>query len=484
MFEGHIVTLLWTGLAFLIHLAFVVRAILRPHRQPASRVAWVAVILLVPLVGIVAYIFLGETNIGRKRSEKAKAAFSKVRDLAGPTGDEAKEMEPEIPEKYDHLFRVGYSVSGFDPVGGNRACLMKDSVAGIDSIVADIDAAKGTVHIVFYIWLCDNSGLKIADALKRAAARGVTCRVMADGVGSRVMIRSPHWKMMKDAGVNAAVTLPIGNLLARAVTGRIDLRNHRKIVVIDNWITYCGSQNCADPEFRIKAKYAPWVDVLFRFAGPVARQNQRLFVVNWMAEVGEDLVGVLEESFPPLEPGFPAQVIGTGPMNRPSAMPEVFENLIYAARESLIITTPYYVPNESMQEALCACARRGVETTIIFPAKNDSFEVGAASRSYYAELIDAGVRIFEYEGGLLHAKTLTLDGGMSLIGSANMDRRSFELNFENNILFYDVQLTAELRLRQKKFLAQSNPVTQEMVDAWPIYRRFLNNVMGMPGPVL
>jgi cardiolipin synthase len=258
---------------------------------------------------------------------------------------------------------------------------------------------------------------------------------MADDLGSRLMIQSEHWRTMGAAGIRLARALPIGNPLRRALTGRIDLRNHRKIVVIDGRITYCGSQNCADPEFRVKPKYAPWVDTMMRFEGPIARQNQALFASDWMAHVDDDITDLLRQPILPVPPGLPAQVIGTGPTVRYSAMPEMFESLIYSARRELVITTPYYVPDDPMQSALCASAYRGVATTIVFPARNDSWIVGAASRSYYRDLLTAGVRIFEYVGGLLHTKSLTLDGEVTLIGSANMDRRSFELNYENNILF-------------------------------------------------
>jgi cardiolipin synthase len=221
-----------------------------------------------------------------------------------------------------------------------------------------------------------------------------------------------------------------------------------------------------------------------RFEGPIARQNQYLFASDWMAHVDEDIRELLRHPLPPGEPGFAAQVIGTGPTVRNSAMPEVFETLMYAARHELFITTPYYVPDEAMQIALCASAYRGVETTIIFPARNDSFIVQAASRSYYADLLAAGVRIFEFEGGLLHTKSLTLDGEITLIGSANMDRRSFDLNYENNILFCDSALTAEMRRSQEAYLAQSHEVTAKMVAQWPITRRLWNNAIAMLGPVL
>ena len=307
---------------------------------------------------------------------------------------------------------------------------------------------------------------------------------MADDLGSRPLTRSRYWKEMQEAGVQVAVALPIGNPLLRPFMGRIDLRNHRKVVVIDGRITYCGSQNCADPEFRIKAKYAPWVDAVMRFEGPIAWQNQHLFASDWMTFVDEDLNTLLGRPMPAQQSGIPAQVIGTGPTIRYSAMPELFESLMFAARRELVISTPYYVPNESLQESLCTTAYRGVDTTIIFPARNDSWVVGAASRSYYNDLLNAGVKIYEYVGGLLHTKSLTVDGEVTLIGSANMDRRSFDLNYENNILFYDPKLTAVMRQRQQEYIANSNPITREMVASWPLFRRLLNNTIAMLGPVL
>lgn len=478
------VTALWTVFFFLLHAAFIARAILREHREPASRVAWVVVIVILPVAGIVAYLLLGETNIGRHRAIRLRDVVARLPNPAAAPGTEAVQFDTPIPDRYAPLFHVGHSINGFEAVGGNRARLMADSNAAIDSMIQDIDAAQDHVHVSFYIWLSDNNGIKMVEALIRAAAQQVKCRVMADALGSRTLIASKHWAAMRDAGVQVVTALPMNNPLLRPLRGRIDLRNHRKILVIDNQITYCGSQNCADPEFRVKARYAPWVDAMIRFVGPIARQNQHLFASDWMAHVDEDLSGLLGETVPPCQPGLAAQVIGTGPTARYSAMPEVFETLMYMARRELVITTPYFVPDEAILAALCASARRGVETTIIFPEKNDSWIVGAASRSYYKELLAAGVRIFEYNGGLLHTKSLTLDGNVTLIGSANLDRRSFELNYENNILFHDPALTAAVRQRQDVYLGQSSRVTAEMVASWPITRRLWNNTIAMLGPVL
>ena len=309
-------------------------------------------------------------------------------------------------------------------------------------------------------------------------------RAMVDNLGSRGLIKSAQWKAMQAAGVKLGVALGISHPLLRAPFRRVDLRNHRKIVVIDNAITYCGSQNCADPEFRVKAKFAPWVDAVMRFEGPISRQNQRLFAIDWMSATGEDINGLLQQPRRAPKPGFVAQVIGTGPTVRYSAMPEMFAALLYAARRELIISTPYYVPDESLQNALCSSAYRGVKTTIIFPARNDSWIVAGASRSYYSDLLDAGVNIHEYVGGLLHTKSLTLDGEITLIGSANMDRRSFDLNYENNILIYDPAMTAAMQERQREYIARSRPVTREMVRDWSLPRRFWNNTLAMLGPIL
>jgi cardiolipin synthase len=467
-----------------IEVVLIIRVMLRPHREPASRIAWVAVITALPVFGIIAYLLFGEVNIGRKRVNRLRKVFEGMPELAAcAAGDEAN-FTAEIPSRYEHLFRLGKSISGMQPVGGNSARLMADSNSAIDQMVDDIDAAVDHVHLLFYIWLPDNNGRKIVEALKRAVGRGVTCRAMVDNLGSRQMIASEHWSAMQTAGVHVAIALSIGNPLLRPLHGRIDLRNHRKIVVIDDKITFCGSQNCADPEFLVKAKYAPWVDAVMRFEGPIVRQNQHLFASDWMNYADEELDDLLRNPIPAPRPGFSAQVIGTGPTGRFSAMPEMFEALIYTARRELVISTPYYVPDESMQNALCASAHRGVDTTIIFPARNDSWIVGGASRSYYADLLDAGVTIYEYVVGLLHTKSLTLDGEIALIGSANMDRRSFDLNYENNILLHDPEQTAAIAERQRQYINQSNLVTREIVATWPLRRRLWNNTLAMLGPIL
>ncbi len=466
--------------------AVLVRVLLRPHRDPAARLAWAVVVLALPAVGVIGYLLLGETNIGHRRVARMRQVLATLPDPAAAPGMAAPALAPVVPERHAPLFRVGQSISGHAPTGGNRAAMMADSNATIAALVADIDAARDHVHLLFYIWLPDGNGTAVAEALCRAARRGIACRAMVDDLGSRLLVRSDLWPAMEAAGVRLGRALRVGNPLLRALIGRIDLRDHRKIVVIDNRITYVGSQNCADPEFRIKPRYAPWVDAVLRIEGPVARQAQHLFASDWMTYGGDDIAALLRAPWPDevARPGFPAQVVASGPTVRHSAMPEMFQSLMYAARRELVITTPYYVPDDSLQAALCAAANRGVATTIVFPARNDNWAVAAASRSLYPELLAAGVRIHEYQGGLLHAKTLTMDGEVALIGSANMDRRSFDLNYENNLLLADPAVTAAIRARQAEYVASSRPVSTEEVAAWPVHRRLWHNAAAVMGPVL
>lgn len=479
----------WAGVMLIaLHMLLVTfcgaHILLRRHRQPEARLAWLLVLVMLPYAGAIGYLMLGTTNIGRTRVARLRDT---TRLLPGPDvapGWDAPAHAPGGPGAYQALFRVGCSISGYKAVGGNSAALMDDSDSAIAMMVQDIDGAYETVHLLFYIWLDDHNGTKIADALKRAAARGVVCRAMVDDIGSRAFVRGPRWRELGAAGVKLIRALPVGNPLVRMVNGRIDLRNHRKILVIDNRVTYCGSQNCADPAFLPKARFAPWVDAVMRLEGPVVRQNQHLFATDWMGNGGDDISALMRQPMLPARDGFSAQVVATGPTYRNSAMPEMFVSLIYAARRELFITTPYYVPTPAVQAALCAAANRGVETTIIFPARNDDFAVGAASRSHYEALLDAGVRIFEFQPGLLHAKSLTLDGEITLIGSANMDRRSFDLNYENNILLHDQPTTGAMRRRQAQYQASSREITSAEVAAWGVGKRLWNNALAIVGPIL
>jgi len=477
------IELLGTGILALAEVAVLVRAVLRPHREPSSRIAWAVVIVVLPIVGVLGYLLLGEVRISLKRRLKGREIEAK---LPRPPGD-GKLADELSAGFYQAPFALGRSINDLPPTSGNHASLAADSNLAIDEMVADIDAAASTVHLCAYIWLDDTNGIKIKHALIRAASRGVAVRAMADALGSRLLIRSNHWRELADGGVRTRVALPVGNPFWTFIRGRVDLRNHRKLLIVDNRIAWCGSQNFADPEFRIKPRYAPWVDVMSRWSGPVARHCQYLFVSDWIGDGGDDISTLLAEPWlasDECDGGAVAQVIGTGPTVRYDSMPSCFAELMHSARHELVVTTPYFVPNDQVLFALTSAARRGVETILALPKRNDSIVVAGTSRSYYQDLVAAGVKLFEYRCGLLHAKTMVVDRKVGLIGSANLDRRSFELNFENNILFADESFAAVIRARQNEYLEDSEAVTQADVDSWGILRRLWQNSLAMMSPIL
>ncbi len=461
-------------------LVVLARAILRPHREPAARLAWVLLIIAAPVVGMILYILVGEARLGRKR----RALVTKIdAALPRPPGD-PRALARLADGDHESPFALARSINGFDPTSGNAASLAKDSDEAVELMCADTDAARKTVHACFYIWLDDNNGLKLKDAFIRAAKRGVKVRALADALGSQRFIRSPHWQDMREAGVDARVALPVGNLVWTMLRGRVDLRNHRKSMILDNRVAWIGSQNAADPQFRIKPKFAPWVDIMTRWAGPVAVQAQCLFAADWMSEGGEDLSKLLTAPPPAKAGNIVAQIIGTGPSLRYDAMPTVFDQFIHAARRELVITTPYFVPDEMLLYALMTTARRGVRTVLILPERIDSRIVAATCKSYFGDLIEAGVELYLFRPGLLHSKTMVADGTIGLVGSANLDRRSFELNFENNVLFADEAFAREVRERQEDYLRQSRRVTREDVAAMGLGERLWSNFMAMMSPLL
>jgi cardiolipin synthase len=461
-----------------VEVLVVIRAITRPHREPASRLAWVIFIIVAPVLGAVAYLLLGETRLRRRRFGQAID-----KSLPRPKNDEAIIGELQQSPHFAP-FALARSVNGIGPTGGNRATLSSDSDSAIDAMVRDIDSSACHVHLCTYIWLADGNGLKIKDALIRAAKRGIPVRVLADALGSRQFIHSKHWRELRESGVEARVALPFGNPLRILLRGRIDLRNHRKSLVIDGRIAWVGSQNLADPEFRIKPRFAPWVDIMTRWEGPVVLDCQFLFVSDWMGEGGNDISACLAGAEPKANGRIIAQVIGTGPIFAYDAMPTCFSELIHSAREELVVTTPYFVPDEQLLYALLSAARRGVRVVLVFPKRNDSRFVAGASRSYYGDLLSAGAQIYEFEPGLLHAKTMVVDGKIALIGSANMDRRSFELNFENNVLFSDADFATAVRQRQDEFIAQSDAVSTDQVAAYGLGSRVWQNTLAMLSPLL
>ena len=469
----------------LLFVTFIVRILWRDDLTSSARLAWFIIIMTLPYFGVAVYLLFGEINLGRTIHQRHDEIYQTLHATgAGALGNCQKHLEGSVETRYQPAFLAAASVDGFQTTVGNRAELMPDDQAARSRLIEDIDSAQDHVHVLYYIWLTDKTGTNVANALIRAVKRGVKCKAMADGLGSRAMVKSTLWQDMAAAGVELEIALPFNNIIGTILFSRLDLRNHRKITVIDGRITYCGSQNCADPEFRVKPKFAPWVDILARFEGPVVAQNQLLFASDWMLHRTDASLDEFPLDCGSTEHGFPAQVFGNGPTERQGATSQLFSLLMGQAKDELVISTPYFVPDPTVLNAILSAAVRGVKVKMIFPQKNDSWIVAAVSHSYYRRLLEAGVQIHEYKGGLLHAKTLTVDRAVTFIGSTNMDLRSFDLNYENDILLRDDDFTQAVCDRQNNYIANSDPVTIEDVLAWSTIRRFWNNIVATIGPVL
>ena len=471
------------GAEFLLRLTLVAVILLRRRSgRSAATLAWIVLILAVPIVGLMAYLLIGEVRMGRRRIARHREIVRRVQvPLPNKTAND-QARSADVPAIYRPIATLGEAVGDNLARGGNVLRLISDTDLFIQALVEDIDAASHCCHLEFYIFLPDHSGTRVAEALIRAAARGVQCRLLVDAVGSKHLLRSPLRRQMQQASVQVVSALP-ANVL-RMAFARLDLRNHRKIAIIDGRIAYTGSQNIADAEFAIKRKFAPWVDAMVRITGPAARDLQVLFVEDWYMDTNEALDELLRIEPPVAEDGIAVQIMGTGPNSYNDALRQLTQAAFHSAREELILTTPYFVPDEATVIALRTAARRGVDTSLVLPARNDSPLVAAASRSFYDQLLAAGVKIFEYQKGLLHAKTMTIDRDLAMVSTANLDRRSFELNFEVSMVVYDTDFASQLRFVQRSYIADSRAIKAEVWSRRPWPKVLVSNAVALVAPLL
>ena len=471
--------LLIVDLLFRFILVFMV--LVRKSRNPQAALTWVILLVGLPIIGLILYLLFGESRFGHFRRKRHAQAIKKV-DRPGVRANSNPLARVEMPLRETQIAALAERVSGSAPVTGNHIQLFGDSAEFIDQLAADIDAATKSVHMLFYIYLDDAAGQKIGSALMNAAKRGVSCRLMVDDVGSKSFLRSKLAHEIKESGVALLGCLPVNAL--RMLFSRLDLRNHRKIAVVDGQIGYTGSNNLAEAAFAVKAKFAPWVDCTVRIDGPAAKELQVLFLEDWHFESGELAEDELNEQPELREDGLPIQIIATGPNFYTEATTQIVQACMQVVQHELILTTPYFVPDESTIRNLCVAARRGIQTTLVVPKRNDSRLVAAASRSNYAPLLEAGVEIYEFTEGLLHAKTITIDREIGVVMSANLDRRSFELNFECGAIIYDSDFASELRLQQRSYISRSDQVNLAQWKTRGLKKQIWDTVAGFLSPLL
>ena len=471
--------------ALLTHWSVVIglsaRIIMR-RRPIGVLLAWIALILSIPVLGVIVYLFVGENRIGDKYIKRV-AAIRTVYDQWQQSLRDRSRVDNPAP---DPLQRQVESVTGFPVLAGNRVVLLPDYESTFRSLIRDIEHCRSTCHLEFYIWHPGGLADELFESLREASRRGVHCRVILDALGSKPFLQSDRPAQLRDAGVEIASALPVG--LLSTLFSRADLRNHRKIAVIDGKTAYTGSQNLVDPRFfKQNEGVGQWIDATIRISGPLVETLAGTFIRDWESVTGSGLENLKQahDVQPVNKTGNVAlQIVPSGPYPNPMAIQQIILAAIYSASEELVITTPYFVPDESLMTALVSAAHQGVKVTLIIPAKNDSRLVDYASRSTFGDLLDAGVNIATYECGLLHTKSITVDGKFCVFGSVNMDMRSLWLNFEISVLVYNRELTAEIQKLQESYLQESTLIEAGAWKQRPFSQRFVENAAHLAAPLL
>ena len=471
----------------LIILLLGVRVIMK---RPATGVAlaWLLVIAAFPFGGAVIYLLIGERRIGRSRTtgiQSLNSDYRRISDAAIEEGLTDVDWSRHSPAA-EGMDRLGRSMAGSHTVCGSRFEMFSNTPAILQAIARDLDSAEKSVLMEFYIWNQGGLADDVLEAVIRAAQRGVHCCLLIDSLGARPWWKGGQPQRLRAAGVELKSALPVG--LFRTLIGRTDLRLHRKIVVVDGRVAWTGSMNLVDPRFfKQDSGVGEWVDAMVRLQGSVVVPLAATMIGDWMLESGEPLEQIIERAELRLvkpEGGADIQVIPSGPGQSGDGLLQMILSLINAAQHELVLTTPYLVPDDSLLRAIRGAAGRGVSVRLIVPEKVDSFLTRFASRSYYDDLLDVGVEIYLFRGGLLHTKSITVDGAMSMFGTVNLDMRSLWLNYEVALFVYESGFAKQLRQLQQTYMDDSDRLDTETWTRRSFGNRFLENALRLVSPLL
>ena len=452
----------------------------------ATSLAWLLLVFFLPLLGATAYLVLGEKRLGRQYRERTRAIKARyerwLHDLPPEIRSDPQGLSPEAQA----LSRLAENSVNIPALSGNRIELLEATELILQAMVSDIDRAEKFCHLEFYIWTEGGRADEVGAALLRAAGRGVTCRVLLDAIGSADFVKGHLLEQLKAGGIEVAFALPVSSISVFKV--RPDLRLHRKIVVIDDAAGYTGSFNLVDPRlFKQDAGVGEWVDAMVRLEGPGVLALNALFSWDWEVETGRDLNAKVEEGDPSSvhrAGETDVQVIPSGPGMTGSGIYQLLLLSIYSARHEIIMTTPYFVPDEAVSTALLTAAERGVKVTVIMPERNDSRLVHYTCRSYFDDMLAAGIQIFGFTGGLLHTKSVVVDRHVALFGSVNLDVRSFWLDFEVTLGVYDPDFAERLTALQNRYIEDSKPVNLQTWQQRSGRERFVENLARLASPLL
>ncbi|GAB3737060.1 cardiolipin synthase [Luteimonas pelagia] len=435
----------WLVLGYVVYLAWVGGWILLQKREPAATISWLLGLALLPYLGFVVYYFLGPQRIRRQRIRRERSRAGLPRRGARGDGD------PELLE----LTRLAQATTGLPPTGADAARLLDDGEEKYEALCADIAAAREHVHLEYYIWHPDGIGTRLRDLLVERARAGVQVRLLLDAVGA-AKCRESWFAPLCEAGGELAWFHPMRLKFWKRPW--LNLRSHRKIVVIDGRIGYTGGMNVTDDQDERVKPEAAYRDLHLRLEGGVVGCLQAVFVEDWAYATKR----VPSLRGPAASGGaIEAQVVPSGPDSPWEAIHRVHIAAIHAARKRVWLATPYFVPGEAAMMALTSAALGGLDVRLLLPKMSDSRLVTYAARSYFDELLEAGVKIYEYGPRLMHSKALLVDDDLALIGSANFDHRSFRLNFEVSVLFRDATIADALAQRFARDLGQAPRVRPE-----------------------
>jgi cardiolipin synthase len=433
----------WLGLSWIAYLIWLAGWIVLQKREPVATLSWIMSLALLPLLGLLIYHFFGPQRIRRHRVKRrvARARVEKV------------EFGPKLADEPSYVMRLAQGSSGFPPSSSQHVRLLVDGAATFDAIVAAIASARHHVHAEYYIFDPDQTGTRIRDALVECARAGVRVRLLLDALGSARASRQFLAPLLEAGG---EVAFFHRFRLRRLWRPRLNLRSHRKIVVIDGKLGFTGGINISDTENESLGN-AAFHDLHVRMEGEAVRWLQLAFVEDWVYASGH--VPKDGELWPQLTPGpIRTQVLPAGPDSPWETIHRVMLAALHRGRDRAWLATPYFVPGEAARMALTSAALRGMDVRLLVPSVSDSRLVSAATRSYFDELIDAGVRVFEYPR-MLHSKALLVDADTCVLGSSNFDNRSFRLNFELCVLFEDAGVVADLEAIMARDWAQAREVT-------------------------
>jgi cardiolipin synthase len=457
----------------------IVMAVVIPFRRsPDAAKGWLLLVLFLPWPALILYLYIGRPSYPgwrRKRFARLAIVYPAIVKRLRHMGQETLH---EVPERVSPVATLVRNLGHLPLATGNAIEFLPDYDKVVDRLVEDIDAAETEVHLLFYIFASDSTGQRVADALTRAVTRGLDVRVLLDAQGSRPWVKQ-SLAMLNETGAAVRLMMPVHLMPRRGI--RADLRNHRKIAVIDRRSAFVGSQNLVNRDFK------PGIvnqELMVRLEGPVVLQLQAVFMIDWFLETEEvlearDFITPVEEKGKAI-----AQVLPSGPDLGGVGIGDLVVSLVHGAQRRIVMVTPYFVPDDALSKALRTAVLRGVEVHVVVSKVADQQLVRLAQRSYYSDLLDAGVRIHLYRDKLLHAKNLSFDATVGIVGSSNVDIRSFTLNSEISLVLYDEASVATLAEVQDGYLAASEELRPDEWRRRPYPVRVAENVARMLSPLL